>query len=48
MYVITGFLMLINCYSVKLAAQVMVTLTLLKFLAAIFIVTLGVYKVATG
>ena len=46
--VITGFLVLINCYSVKLAARVMVVLTMLKFLAALFILALGIYEVSTG
>ena len=45
---ITGFLVLINCYSVRLAAQVMVILTMLKFLAALFILSLGIYEVSTG
>ena len=40
--------MLINCYSVRLAARVMVILTMLKFLAALFIVSLGIYEVSTG
>ena len=44
----TGLLVLLNCYSVKLAARVMVVLLMLKFLAAIFIVVLGIREVATG
>ena len=46
--VITGFLVLINCYSVKFAARVMVVLTVLKFLAILFILALGIYEVLTG
>ena len=45
---VTGFLVLINCYSVRLAARVMVILTMLKFLAALFILSLGIYEVSTG
>jgi len=47
-FFITGFLVLINCYSVKLAARVMVVLTMLKFLAAVFVLALGIYEVSTG
>ena len=45
---VTGFLVLINCYSVRLAARLMVILTMLKFLAALFILSLGIYEVSTG
>jgi len=39
---------LLNSYSVKLSARVMVILFVLKFLAAIFILILGIREVATG
>lgn len=48
MNIITGCLVLIHCYSVRLAARVIVILTTLKFLAILFIVALGIYEVSAG
>jgi len=39
---------LLNSYSVKLSARVMVILFVLKFLAAIFILVLGIREVVIG
>ena len=43
-----GLLVLLNSYSVKWSARVMVILFVLKFLAAVFILVLGIREVAIG